>query len=238
MWYKNLVLVCSAFCAVSLSGQAQSNLPTPYSSVDGGVVVSNFFTMDAPDTTEDIYVNALLWATNNVIAAEDVAPGPVESDTDAQQLSIDCALTSKKLDGIYFFKLSVRVADNILTTLASDINYQSEVAVVKFTKRTSFDKLQPDKKSKHKEYMDDFASLYPKLLSSLTEYISSHEPPTITHWSQISQNDVVKGMTEDECLLSLGRPVRKQEQGSKVQWIYDSYTYLFFEDGKLVSLIR
>ena len=236
--HKIIAFASSALCAVCATVQAQTALPSPYSSVDGGVVVSNFYTMSTPSKSQDIYINALLWATDNVVANEDTAPGPVECDIDAKQLAIECMLQSKKFDVIYVFTLSIKVADNILTTLAADIGYESEVAVVKLTKRASFDKFQPDKKEKHKEYMNDFAALYAKLLTNLTEYVASHTPPTSTHWAQIRQNDVVKGMTEDECLLSLGRPVRTQEQGTKIQWIYDSYTYLFFEGGKVVSLIR
>lgn len=235
---KVKTLVCSALCAVAMSAEAQSTLPSPYSSVDGGVVVSSFFTMDAPSTPKGIFINAMLWAADHMPDAEEGAPGPVPCDIDAMQLSIDCVVASKKFGGQYSFRLTVRVADNILTTLASDISHEAAMDVVKITKRSKFDKFQPDKKPKQKEYMDDFAALYEALLNDMTAYVASHDVPAVTHWTQIEQHDVTKDMTEDECILALGRPVRKQEQTSKVQWIYDSFTFLYFDGGKLFSFVK
>lgn len=236
--HKIIAFASSALCAVCATVQAQTALPSPYSSVDGGVVVSNFYTMSAPSSSQDIFLNALLWATDNMTSTESEAPGPATCDVDGRSLSINCVIASKKLEVNYVFTLSAKVSDNILTVLASDIGCEGEVAVVKLTKRLSFNKFQPEKKEKHKEYMDDFAALYKKLLDDMTTFIASHEPPTVTHWNQVRENEVVKGMTEDECLLAIGRPVKRQEQGSKTQWIYGSFSFVYFENGRVVSLIR
>lgn len=58
-------------------------------------------------------------------------------------------------------------------------------------------------------------------------------------WEAITRGKVKKGMTKEECRLSLGRPNDATEiptyGGLKEQWFYQSGIYLFFEDGRLTE---
>ena len=59
------------------------------------------------------------------------------------------------------------------------------------------------------------------------------------NWDLITKSKVMKGMTKDECRLSLCRPndVRRIPTygGLKEQWFYNTGSYLFFEDGILTD---
>ena len=92
-------------------------------------------------------------------------------------------------------------------------------------------------------------SLFPETLA--TQYMTfdrlfSFENPknqykTISdaNWELITQTKVAKGMTKDECRLSLGLPndVKRIPTygGLKEQWLYNTGSYLFFEDGILTD---
>lgn len=58
-------------------------------------------------------------------------------------------------------------------------------------------------------------------------------------WEAITEGKVKKGMTKEECRLSLGRPNDATEiptyGGLKEQWFYQNGTYLFFEEGRLTE---
>ena len=56
--------------------------------------------------------------------------------------------------------------------------------------------------------------------------------------SEIKNREVVKGMNKQECLLAFGKPASVQKQGNKEEWMYDSYTYVFFENETVASLIK
>lgn len=62
---------------------------------------------------------------------------------------------------------------------------------------------------------------------------------TDTNWDLITRAKVAKGMTKEECRLSLGRPndVKRVPTygGLKEQWFYNTGSYLFFEDGLLTD---
>ena len=162
----------------------------------------------------------------------------LEVDYDKKQFGFAWMLDNPKTACRYRCVVSVKVADNIITMLASDISQEAETAVIKLVKRLPFEKLNPEKKPKHKDYLTDFANLHEKQIAQLLEFITTNPLPPITHWREIKENDVVKGMNSTECTLSLGKPASVQKQGNREEWMYDSYTYVFFENGVVSSVIK
>lgn len=231
---KIMPLMCIAACLVSVCMQAQNIPSPPYSEVNGKVVISRFQSLDGLAENE-IFLNALLWVIKN-------GPQPEEKilqiDYDKRQFMVTLMLENSKTTSRYRHSLAVKVSENIITMLASDITYETEAAVIKLVKRLSFEKLQPDKKPKHKVLMDEFADMYKECAGQMLKFISTNQLSAITHWNEIKEKEAVKGMNRDECLLSLGKPASVQKQGDKEEWMYDSYTYLFFENGIVTSVIR
>lgn len=221
-------------CLFSISMQAQS-VSSPYSEVNGKIVISQFQSLDGNCTENEIFLNALLWVIQNIPQTKEKV---LQADYDKKQFIITLMSGNPKTASHYRYSLSVKVSGNIITMLASDITYEAEAAVVKFVKRLSFEKLQPDKKPKHKEYLDEFAKIYKDCVTRILKFASTNSLPTITHWDEIKCKEVVKGMNQAECLLSFGKPASIQKQDNKEEWMYDTYTYLFFENGTVTSIIK
>lgn len=110
--------------------------------------------------------------------------------------------------------------------------------MIKLVKRLPFEKLNPEKKPKHKDYLTDFAKLHEGHVTQMLEFVVANQLPPITHWREIKENNVVKGMNATECIFSLGKPASVQKQGEKEEWMYDAYTYVFFENGLVASVIK
>lgn len=238
---KNIFLfICSLFLLCPLVN-AQS-VPSPYTVVKDKVVISQFHTLEQPSTPEGIFVNALLWAIDHRefadLGEEEKEKMAFAVDYDKRQFTVELMQKGDSSGACYNSLFSVKVADNIITILASDISCETQVAPIKLIRRMPFEKLQPEKKEKHKENLDEFAALYEAYAKQMLEYIVSTKSPVITHWTEIKAKEVVKGMTAAECLLSMGKPASVQKSGGKEEWMYDSYTYLFFENGKLASFIK
>ena len=66
-----------------------------------------------------------------------------------------------------------------------------------------------------------------------------NEHPEITDeiWCAITESRIIKGMTKNECRLSIGLPAEVNKiatyNGIKEQWLYNNGAYLFFSDGVL-----
>ena len=231
---KILLLMCMAVCCFSVCMQAQNTFNFPYSEVNGKIVISQFQSLDGL-AEDDIFLNALLWVIQNGPQPEEKV---LQVDYDKRQFIVNLILENPKTSSHYRHSLSVRVSDNIITMLISDITYEAETAVIKLVKRLPFDKLQPDKKPKHKVLMDDFANMYKECAEQMFKFISTNQLSAIMHWNEIKSKGAVKGMNQNECLLSLGKPASIQKQGNKEEWMYDTYTYLFFENGIVTSVIK
>lgn len=227
-----------AFRFIFVPLQAQ-NVPSPsYAKVEGKTVISQFYTLDKPHTAEDIFLNALLWTIENREKTEEEKMPTIEINYDKKQFDVEIVQTISKTVSRYRYLLSVKVSDNIITMLVSNIAYEAEAAVIKLVKRLPFEKLQPEKKPKHKEYLDEFAAISKANFMQMLKAIADNESPVITHWTEVKEKNVTKGMTEAECVLALGKPASVQRQGTKAEWMYDAYTYLFFENGILNSFIK
>lgn len=237
---KTVILVSCLF-ALCVQSYAQGSIPSPYSEVKGNIVISEFHTFDKPDSAEDIFLNALLWMIENrELENTEVEENKssFEIDYDKKQYLLEFTQTNSQSASRYHCLFSVKVTDNIITILASNITYEAETNVIKLVKRLAFEKLQPEKKPKHKEYLNEFAKLHKETVKQMLEAIATNPVPAITHWAEIKNKEVVKGMSKQECLLAFGKPASVQKQGNKEEWMYDSYTYVFFENGIVTSLIK
>ena len=231
---KIKILIAFLFIITFTCLQTKAQVQAPYSIVDDKVVIPQFQSVEGT-TSDNLFLNALLWTIQSAPQPEEKV---LEVDYDKKQFGVAWMLDNPKTACRYRCVVSVKVADNIITMLASDISQEAETAVIKLVKRLPFEKLNPEKKPKHKDYLTDFSNLYEKQVSQLMEFVTTNQLPPITHWREIKENDVVKGMNPIECILSLGKPASVQKQGSREEWMYDAYTYVFFDDGFVSSVIK
>lgn len=232
---------CLVLCTVCIQLHAQGNISSPYSEIKGNIVISEFHALDKPSSTEGIFLNALLWVIENRESENtetEKDKSTFDIDYDKKQYMLELIQTNTQSASRYRCSFSVKATDNIITILASNITYEAETSVIKLVKRLAFEKLQPEKKPKHKEYLNEFAILHKETVKRMLEAITTNPAPTITHWTEIKNKEVVKGMSKQECLLAFGKPASVQKQGNKEEWMYDSYTYVFFENEIVTSLIK
>lgn len=232
------ILLLFIFHIFTLSSQTFVETGNIYPlNIDGNKYVVSGFVSFENLNDEDIYANALLWTVENV------CPKQQEGITkrDVKDKSFNCdfilgSLAGSGLDNTYYCRALFRVADKKLVYYLSDILIESPAFVMK--KVTPLEKLTPEKKTSHKQTMDDFIQVESSVLNKLLDFISSNKLSEITHWNEISIRKPVKGMTEDECRLAFGKPQTILETNGEVQWMYNSSFYLFFKNGQVQTIIK
>lgn len=182
---------------------------------------------------KSIFVNALLWAI-------DRGPKLKENITqcDMENLKFVTALevnSQKNPKQSYKCDLTIQINSGSILFLTDKI-FSVTSGIMGAT--SPFEKLNPTKKIKHKELMDEFTQLNSLLLTNLFQFIKTNKLQPINHWDKISQGEVEKGMNETECKLALGKPADIRLNSQRTQWMYDSSTYLFFEEGTLTAIIK
>lgn len=201
------------------------------SEADGEIVCTGVEEMNKSDV--NTFVNAMLWAIDKCPKLKE---NITECDMDKLKFTTKLFFTSNKDEKQgYECDLTVQVASQQLFFLFNNI-YSTTTGLL--GKRTAFEKLNPKKKEKHKENYNEFTKLLNSVLGDLKKFIAENNVPKLKYWDKVVNEIVEKGMSEVECTLVMGKPINISENGQRVQWMYSTSTYLFFENGMLKTVLK
>lgn len=116
-----------------------------------------------------------------------------------------------------------------------DVRYREKGLI---PRTVAFEKLNPASNSRHRELVEQFAVINARYLYDMASGIAGDNDLEVTHWKEILDRNVVKGMNQFEVLLILGRPVSERDNGDRVRWIYPNNYVLLFVEGKLIRIVE
>lgn len=236
---KKIIVFALMLCGLVISAQADtfSEIGQKYElSLDDKKWVISGFTPFANGSDGDIFANTLLWTVDKV--CPQLRDGITDVDVNKFKFSVDMALGSMPgsgLENIYYCTATFSVVQGRLVYYVHNIKIESKSML--FKKVTPIEKLNPEKKEAHKETMEDFVASISSTLNSLFDFVNEYKPQ-VTHWKEIGYRKPINGLTEDECRIAFGKPKTIYENNGVVQWSYNSYFSLFFENGKVVSILN
>lgn len=231
-----LFLVCLRMYGAGAQTFAETNAIYPVNPDGNKYVVSGFVPFETLKD-ETIFANALLWTVENVCPR--LQEGITQVDVRAKSFTCDLILSSLAGSGMqnsYYCRAVFRVAGGKLVYYLSDVLVEAPSFVMK--KITPLEKLNPGKKTSHKQTMDDFTQAESLILNKMFDFIISNKLPDITHWKEIGLRKPVEGMNEDECRLAFGKPQTVLEANGEIQWMYSSSFHLFFKNGRVCTILK
>jgi hypothetical protein len=206
----------------------------PCSEAEGKIIVSDFVDFTGL-TSEQIFVNALLYSIESgTREKENIEDIDLEQKRFVVKQQIKSA---QKADIAYKCSTRFQVAEDNLSFLSFDIVYESRT-IFKELKNTPFEKLDTQKKANDKVYLDEFILGNSLFLSAMFKFIQTNQYQPITHWNEISEGKVVKGMNETECKLAAGKPVHIRNTSNKMRWMFNNDFIVLFENGIVSSILR
>lgn len=186
-------------------------------------------TQDFQKSDDVIFANALLWAVNE-------GPGRKEEIVDCDFVKRQFSMVyhlQREGEEAYTCRLGVKVAQGKLVFLVSEVKVQGGL----LSSFVSFDRLNPEKKAKHQDIINDFQALNNQKLLSLFSFVGDYSPK-ITNWKNVCMNRIDRGMSADEVRLIYGKPINIQSDGTKVQYMYSSFVYVFMENDTVASFVN
>lgn len=208
----------------------------PCNKVDGKFTVQDF--MDFSKCSEErIFINAMLYSVNQ---AERGREHITQVDATKKQFSVTCQKESAfypENSTYYKYTETFRAMDNNFSFCAMEasVGYTHILGEVK---ETAFEKLDGERKAKHKNYINEMAALNSVFLNEMFKYIESNTPKKVTHWDEIEKGIVVKGMNETECLLAIGKPMHNRNNGKQTKWMVNNDFVIIFENGIVTRVIN
>lgn len=237
---KTIFLLVALVASVSVKAQTFEEMRTlyPISDNDGKRVISGFQQFTGKDDGQ-LYANALKWAIDEF--CQEKRDGLFDIDVKKRGFSFNMALNYEvggKTKYAFACKSNVKVLEGKLVYAVYDIQYKSS-SLLPLSSVNSIDKLNPDKKPKHKEIISSFQEMASRKLNQMFDAIVENKCSSITHWSDIDIQRPVKGMNEDECYLAFGKPNNKYEDSNgRLQWSFGLNFLLIFKEGLLETIIR
>ena len=99
-------------------------------------------------------------------------------------------------------------------------------------------KFKPATNERHRELMESFCLINSRIARDMVKAIRENKNVSITHWAEIKEGRVVKGMNETEVRLIGGSPRTISPLGDKTQWIYNNDFIVIFSDGIVTNAIQ
>ena len=182
---------------------------------------------------QEIFANALLWGIERGQQLKELI-----EDIDYEKLRFAMKYNIVQENGTSFASLlTIQVTQGRLIYLVSDIKAQVS-GLGGVLGASSFDKMNPEKKPKQKQMMDEFVALNKVQLQSMLDYVEKTSTD-VSKWENIKSRQLKEGMTMKEVLLTLGKPIDVQTtSGETTQLMYNTFTYVFMKGGRVKSFIQ
>ena len=208
----------------------------PCSTANSNIIIAGEFNFSTIEK-ETIFINTLLYAIDK---AERGKEHFVHVDFDKKEFSEIIEVQSlfyNENSTYYKYANTFKVTDNTLSFLASEmfVCYKNLMGT---PKEYAFENLSPQKKAKHKNYINELAAKNSIYLNDLISFIQKNKPEPITHWNEIKAGTIVKGMNTTECLLSVGKPMHKRNNGDQIKWMVNNDFVVIFKNGLVINTIQ
>lgn len=181
-----------------------------------------------------VFGGAVLWALEQAGATEK-AKSAIEA-YDINKLTLTVKPTMPAGDYNYIFNLTMQAKDGKLLFLIDRIKCVPKGAFGGLG-TINFDRVNLEKKPQQKEYIDRFGSMCDGYVKQMLAEVLGKDMD-LTHWEAIVKGQVVKGMTENECLMAAGKPATVTENTQRVQWTYESGMIVVFEEGIVTAVVK
>ena len=239
---KEILFLGGLFALFCISSHAQTfeekKTIYPVTINEGQRVITGFQPFSG-QADERIFANAMKWTIQEFCMNK--RDEMFDIQVNKKTFSFNMALEYKsegKVRYVFNNKASVKVIDGKLVYTLYDILYRAN-SLLPISSVNSLDKLNPDKKAKHKEIITAFQELASRRLNQMFDAVVENQCAVITHWDDISIQRAVKGMNEDECFLAFGKPSNNYEDNhNRIQWSYGLNFVLIFKEGKIETIIK
>jgi len=185
-------------------------------------------------SSQKAFANAMLW----IIERANVGKDNIQ-ECDMQEQTVTAKLRmseSEKAKQAYTSDVKVTISSGQIIFLVNNIRCITNGILGETS--LAFEKLNVEKKEKHKDMYNEYTRLVNKELNQLLRYVKSNDPGKMPHWSQVCADETAVGMTENECKIVKGKPLSVTSGGERSQWMYSTSEYLIFNNGLLKAHIR
>lgn len=183
---------------------------------------------------ETIFVNSMIDIYGNL---NDDIEMVEKVDFDGMRYCIVRSTPDEAHSATYNYTIAVQTTDDMLTFFVTDISVSyKEKGIIPRT--LAIEKMKPYSNVRHKELIEQCAVAISQYVNRLVQAVTSQAVPSVTHWTEIRNGQVVKGMNQTEVMLIKGKPTSNRTSNSRVKWMYGNENVIIFTEGKVSNIIQ
>lgn len=203
-----------------------------YPTINGGMAtISTRMPVKIADKSQ-MLTNALMANGDN----EEIKIASVEPEEATFAYSVTQQRGSYKDAATISYTLSGVCEKGQMTLTAHDIsiNYKEKGIIPRTLK---IEKFNPSKNRRHEELIDVTSFEISKLMAEIAAKTETQKSEKVTHWQEILDGKVVKGMNMTEVTLAKGKPFSTSGPASKTKWRYEDNSVVIFTNGTVTRII-
>ncbi len=191
----------------------------------GDVVITAQCPVNSTDAAA-MMTAAVLYAMDN----EATSVTLVEPESNTAAVQVKSLQGTGKDAATYMCTVALEFQKGQLMATACDIsvNYKEKGIIPRTVKA---EKLNPGGNQRHAELADGLAAALSAIINDIAGAAAKGAAEPVTHWPQILNGEVVKGMNETEVILAKGRPFNVSTSGGKTKWRYNDNSVVIFTKG-------
>lgn len=133
----------------------------------------------------------------------------------------------------YSFVQKFLANDGLLSFSCAEMKAYEKAFV---SKNQKFEKLTPQSNPKHVKIIEDLTFWFSGRIADMKDFIEKEDDLKVTHYDDILNGNLVKGMRPEEVILTIGKPYSIKKSGDRDKWVYDQGRSLIFTDGKVTHI--
>lgn len=202
---------------------------------DGKARVTGFVDLPGLDTTQG-FVAALIYVADNIDRELDEIT-IIDFDNKRFVVSRQLPDGEGKDATVYSYNSAYQFTDGLMTFSSYDINIEfKEKGII--PRKLDIEKFKPATNERHKEIVEGFSLANSRIIDGIVKYAVANPDIRISHWDEIKDGTVVKGMNENEVKLIGGSPRSVNKSGKRLQWMYSNDFIVIFTDGIVTNVIQ
>lgn len=201
---------------------------------NGKMTYGDIVNISTSPSNDDAFVNALVCAINTINPETEA----IESVDYDQHIFVVNRLLTTETGRTYEYAIAVEISNGILSFMVPDVTvrYKEKLFI---SRKTSFKKLNLEKKELHRQFVEEFSLLNSTFISQMAQAVDDKSTAKVTKWADVKKGKTIKGMNGTEVLLIEGKPDMITEAGEGiVKWMYGSNRIIIFNNGTVERVVN
>lgn len=188
-------------------------------------------------TAEQVMLAAMVYAAENFDEEKQERFSSVSYPDKEFAVDLSTTMGANNKEATYSRLLTVKAGNGRLDFTVGDIKVRYRQKGI-IPRTVDVETLHPGSDTRHEELILELSQVVSEYLGKMAKYASSRPDIKATHYDEMKDCSVVKGMNMDEVTIAKGPARDVRRSGERTRWIYDNEYVIIFTNGTVTKIVE